>query len=182
MYAIIWSETRSAGVVAALMEGKLPAMTVLTVILSVCTALLAPAQFIATKQGKEAQTRPAEYLAAQAIMSKGQFSFEAQCLLPCLTKQTAASAHKADQSMQHQSSSNIMAPKHLWGKWAKADLPQPLCIFKNVLLMSMASCRPVYTISHFVCMSCKLPGWALSTAVWHPERLSYSRGHVARLW
>ena len=139
MYAIVWRETRRAGVVAALMEGKLLAMTVLTILLSVCTALLAPAEFIiATKQGKEAQTRPAEYLAAQAIMSKGQFSFEAQCLLPCLTKQTAASAHKADQSMQHQSSSNIMAPKHLWGKWAKADLPQPLCIFKNVLLMSMA--------------------------------------------
>ena len=114
MYAIVWRETRRAGVVAALMEGKLLAMTVLTILLSVCTALLAPAEFIiATKQGKEAQTRPAEYLAAQAIMSKGQFSFEAQCLLPCLTKQTAASAHKADQSMQHQSSSNIMAPKHL---------------------------------------------------------------------
>ena len=139
MYAIVWRETRRAGVVAALMEGKLLAMTVLTILLSVCTALLAPAEFIiATKQGKEAQTRPAEYLAAQAIMSTGQYSFEAQCSLPCLTKLTAASAHKAYQSMQHQSSSNIMAPNDLWGKWAKADLPQPLCIFKNVLLMSMA--------------------------------------------
>ena len=35
--------------------------------------LLAPAQFIATKQGEEAQTRPAENLAAYAIMSKGHW-------------------------------------------------------------------------------------------------------------
>ena len=61
MYAIVWSETRRAGVVAARMEGKrLAAMTVLTVLLWFAR----PAQFIATKQGEEAQTGPAEYLAA----------------------------------------------------------------------------------------------------------------------
>ena len=32
-------------------------------------------------------------------MSKGQYFFEAQCYLPCLTTQTEASALKADQSM-----------------------------------------------------------------------------------
>ena len=34
--------------------------------------LLAPAHFIATKLGEEAQTGPAEYLATLAIMLKGQ--------------------------------------------------------------------------------------------------------------
>ena len=48
-------------------------------------ALRAPAQFIATKQGAAAQTGPAEYLAASAIISEGQYSFDAQCSLPCLT-------------------------------------------------------------------------------------------------
>ena len=36
MYAIVWSETRRVGVVAAWMEGKRLAMTVLTVLPSVC--------------------------------------------------------------------------------------------------------------------------------------------------
>ena len=40
-------------------------------------SLQAPAQFIATKPGEEARTWPAEYLDASAIMSKGQYSFEA---------------------------------------------------------------------------------------------------------
>ena len=44
-------------------------------------ALRASAQFIGTKQGEEAQTGPAEYLAASASISKGQYSFEAQCSL-----------------------------------------------------------------------------------------------------
>ena len=100
------------------------------VIVCLCT-LRAPAQYIATKPGEEAQTGPAEYLAALAIMSKGQYSFEAQCSLLCLTTLTAASAHQADQFMQDQSSPNILAPNHLWGNWTKADLPQPLCIFKS---------------------------------------------------
>ena len=38
--------------------------------------LRAPAQFFATKLGEEAQTRPAEYLATSAIMSKGHYSLE----------------------------------------------------------------------------------------------------------
>ena len=42
-------------------------LDILTVILG---ALLAPAQFTATKQGEEALTGPAEYLAASAIMLK----------------------------------------------------------------------------------------------------------------
>ena len=67
MYAIVWSETRRAGVVAARMEGKrLAAMTVLADNGSLTVglrALRAPAQFIVTKQGEEAQTGPAEYLA-----------------------------------------------------------------------------------------------------------------------
>ena len=88
--------------------------------------LLAPAQFFATKLGEEAQTGPAEYLATSAIMSKGDYSFEAQCSLPGLT--TAASAHQADQSLPDQSSPNIMASNHLWGDWAKAPLPRPSCI------------------------------------------------------
>ena len=127
MYAIVWSETRRAGVVAARMEGKrLAAMTVLADNGSLTVglrALRAPAQFIVTKQGEEAQTGPAEYLATSAIMSKGDYSFEAQCSLPGLT--TAASAHQADQSLQDQSSPNIMASNHLRGDWAKAPLPRP---------------------------------------------------------
>ena len=49
----------------------------------VLRALLAPVQFMATKLGKEAQAGPAEYLATSVItgMSKGQYSFEAQCSL-----------------------------------------------------------------------------------------------------
>ena len=84
-------------------------------------SLLAPAQYIATKPGEEG---PANYLATSAIISKGQYSFEAQCSLPCLTTRTAVSAHP------YQGSPNIMAPNHLWGNWAKALLLQPLCIFK----------------------------------------------------
>ena len=37
-------------------------------------ALLAPAQFIPTKQGEKAQTGPAEYLATSAIMSNSAHS------------------------------------------------------------------------------------------------------------
>ena len=105
-------------------------------------SLLAPAQFITTKQGEEAQTGPAEYLAASAIMLKGQYSFEAQCSLPCLTTLTAASAHQTDQSMQDQSSPNIMAPNHLWGEWAKADLQQPLRIFK--ICTGCTCCKQIF--------------------------------------
>ena len=79
-------------------------------------ALRAPAQFIATKQGEAAQTGPAEYLEALAIISKGQYSFEAQCSLPCLTTRTAASAHQADQSMPDQSSANIICTKSPLGR------------------------------------------------------------------
>ena len=79
-------------------------------------ALRAPAQFIATKQGEAAQTGPAEYLVASAIISKGQYSFEAQCSLPCLTTRTAASAHQADQSMPDQSSANIIGTKSPLGR------------------------------------------------------------------
>ena len=99
----------------------------------VLLALLAPVQFMATKLGKEAQAGPAEYLATSAsvIMSKGQYSFEAQCSLPCLTTLTAASTYQADQSMLDQSLPNIIAPNHLWGNWAKAPFPLPLCIFSS---------------------------------------------------
>ena len=82
----------------------------------------APAQFVATKSGEEAETRPAEYLETSAIMSKGHYSFEcrrditllkhsAQCSLAGQT--TAASAHQADQFLPDQSSPNIMASNHL---------------------------------------------------------------------
>ena len=121
MYAIVWSETRHVGVVAARMEGKWLAMTVLTVL----------PQFIATKPGEEAQTGPAEYLAASAIMSRGQYSFEAQCSLPCLTTRKAASALQANQSMQDQSSPNIMAPNHLWGDWPKLLYQSPCAFSKS---------------------------------------------------
>ena len=84
-------------------------------------ALLAPAQFIVTKQGEEAQTVSAKYLATSAIMSKGQYSFEAECSLPCLTTLKAASAYQVNQSMLNQSSPNIMAPNHLYllDNWAQ---------------------------------------------------------------
>ena len=65
--AIIWSKTRRVGVVAAGMEGKRLAMTVLTVL---------PAhQLYCDKTGRgtvEAQTGSAEYLVASAIMSKAR--------------------------------------------------------------------------------------------------------------
>ena len=113
--------------------------------LTVCLrALRAPAQFIATKQSEAAQTGPAEYLAALAITSKGQYSFGAQCSLPCLTTWTEASAHQADQSLQDQSSANIIGTKinqiTFGGKWAKADLPQPSPIFK--ICRGCTICRP----------------------------------------
>ena len=79
MYAIAWSETRCVGVVAAhCPDGRKAAChdSLDNLTIGVC-ALLAPAQFITTKPGEEAQTGPAEYLAASAIMSKGQYSFEA---------------------------------------------------------------------------------------------------------
>ena len=94
-------------------------------------ALRAPAQFIATKPGEEAQTGPAEYLAASAIMSKGQYSFEAQCSLPCLATRKAASALQANQSMQDQSSPNIMAPNHLWGDGPKLLYQSPCAFSKS---------------------------------------------------
>ena len=72
MYAIIWSETRRVGVVAAWMEGERLATRLALGLLT----LQAHVQFIATKLGKEAQTGPAEYFAASAVMSKG-YSFEA---------------------------------------------------------------------------------------------------------
>ena len=76
-------------------------------------ALLAPAQFIATKSGEEAQTSCrifgdlCNHVEGTLL---GQYSFESQSSLPCLTIQTAASAHSADLSMPDQSSPNIMAP------------------------------------------------------------------------
>ena len=83
--------------------------------------MLAPAQFIVTKQGEEAQTGSAKYLATSAIMLKGQYSFEAESSLPCLTTLKAASAYQVNQSMLNQSSPNIMAPNHLYllGHWAQ---------------------------------------------------------------
>ena len=97
-------------------------------------SLLAPAQFITTKQGEEAQTGPAEYLAASAIMLKGQYSFEAQCSLPCLTTLTAASAHQADQSMQDQSSSNIIGTKSPLRQLSQSSIHdyQSPCAFQNL--------------------------------------------------
>ena len=62
MYAIVWNETRHVGIVAQCQDGRKAAChDGLDVGLH---ALLAPAQFIATKQGEEAQTGPAEYFAA----------------------------------------------------------------------------------------------------------------------
>ena len=134
---------RSVGVVAARMDsdGSNAACHDCLDILTIClSTLLAPAQFIATNPGEEAQTGPAEYLEATAIMSKGQYFFEAWCSLPCLTTKTPASAHRADQYMQDQSSPNIMAPNHVWVDWVKAALPQPLCIFK--ICRGCTNCRP----------------------------------------
>ena len=67
-----------------LVEGKLLAKR-LDSLTAGLRALRARAQFIATKPGEEAQTGPAKYLATSAIISKGQYSFEAQCSLSRLT-------------------------------------------------------------------------------------------------
>ena len=83
-----------------------------------------------TKSGEEAQTGPAKYLATSAIMSKGHYSFEAQCSLPCLT--TAASAHQPDQSFPDQKSPNIMAPNHLLGDWAQSSITKTLVHIQNL--------------------------------------------------
>ena len=82
--------------------------------------LLAPAQFFATKLGEEAQTGPAEYLATSAIMSKGDYSFEAQCSLPGLT--TAASAHQADQSLPDQSFTKHHGTKSPLGRLGQSSI------------------------------------------------------------
>ena len=60
IYAIIWSKTKRVGVVAAGMEGKLLAITVLTVLPAHCGHKLSLFNFIVTKLGVEAQTGPAE--------------------------------------------------------------------------------------------------------------------------
>ena len=73
--------------------------------------LLAPAQFIATKQGKEAQTGPAEYLGKEAQTGPAEYLV------------TSAISGHSHQTSWHQIT--------FWGYWAKAPVPQPLCIFKS---------------------------------------------------
>ena len=93
------------------------------------SALTAGTQFIVTKQGEEAQTGPAEYLATAAIMS-------------CRRDNTLLKHSAHSPVLQHWQLRlltkhislcwNIMAPNHLWDHWAKApsSLPTPSCIFK----------------------------------------------------
>ena len=112
MYAIVWGEAKRVCVVAAGMEGKRLAMTVYK-----------------SRRGTSNRIQRTCRIFCDFcdhVMSKGQYSFEAQCSLPCLTTLTAASANQADQSMLDQSSSYTMAPNHLWGDWAKAPLLAPL--------------------------------------------------------
>ena len=99
--------------------------------LTVCLhTLRAPAQFFATKSGEEAQTGPAEYLATSAIMSKGDYSFEAQCSLPGLT--TAASAHQADQSLPDQSFTEHHGTKSPWGRFCQSSITEAFKTLQGV--------------------------------------------------
>ena len=93
--------------------------------LTVCLhTVRAPAQFFATKSGEEAQTGPAEYLATSAIVSEGDYSFEAQSSLPCLT--TAASAHQAHQSLPDQSFNNHHGTKSPLGRLGQSSFTEAL--------------------------------------------------------
>ena len=97
---------------------------VLTVLPPVCAHCWHPLSFFATKSGEEAQTGPAEYLATLAIMSKGDYSFEAQCLLPGLT--AAASAHQVDQSLQDQSITKHHGTKSPLGRLGLSSITEAL--------------------------------------------------------
>ena len=144
MYAIVWSETRRAGVVAARMEGKQLANTVLPVLPSVCAHSGHQLNLLRQNRARKLkQDLQNIWLPRQSCRRDNTpLKDSAQCSLPCLTSRTEASAHHADQSMQDQSSTNIMAPNHLWGEcqWAKADLQQPLRIFK--ICTGCTNCRP----------------------------------------
>ena len=84
-------------------------------------ALLAPAQFIATKPGEKSQTGPAEYLATSAIMSKGQYPVKhrahslvwqhGQRLL--LIKQISLCHTKVHQTSWHQITFGAIGPRLL---------------------------------------------------------------------
>ena len=121
MYAIVWSETRRAGVVAARMEGKQLANTVLPVLPSVCAHSGHQLNLLRQNRARKLkQDLQNIWLPRQSCRRDNTpLKDSAQCSLPCLTSRTEASAHHADQSMQDQSSTNIMAPNHLWASGPK---------------------------------------------------------------
>ena len=102
MYAIVWSKTTRVGVVAAVMEGKRLAMKVLTVLPSVCTHCWHPFSSLLQNCRRARKLKQDLQISGDLcnyVMLKGQWSFEAQCSLPCLKTLTAASAYQADQSI-----------------------------------------------------------------------------------
>ena len=94
-------------------------------------ALWAPAQFIATNLGEEAQTGLAEYLAAWSIKSKGQYLFEAQTA----TKLTQLSAHQADQSVQDHQTVEHHGTKSSLGQLGQSSFATALGHFQNLQRM-----------------------------------------------
>ena len=58
MYAIVWSKTRRVSVVAAGMEGKRLAMTVLAVLLSVCAPCVHPFSLLRQNRARNLESEP----------------------------------------------------------------------------------------------------------------------------
>ena len=96
-------------------------------------ALLVPAQFI-YKTWRGSSNRTCKRFGGLGNHIEGTYSFEAQCSLPCLTTLTAASAHQADQSMQDQSSSNIIGTKSPLRQLSQSSIHdyQSPCAFQNL--------------------------------------------------
>ena len=111
--------------------------------------LRAPAQFFATKLGEEAQTRPAEYLATSAIMSKGHHSLECrtditllkQCSLPVrqqrllLTKQSVFAEPKF--TKHHL----IKAPLGRLGQSSITEAAKHSCCLSRAYHLAFKTCR-----------------------------------------
>ena len=78
------------------------AMTVFTVLPSVCTHCWHPFSSLLQNCRRARKLKQDLQISGDLcnyVMLKGQWSFEAQCSLPCLKTLTAASAYQADQSI-----------------------------------------------------------------------------------
>ena len=147
------------------MEGKRLAMKILTVLLSVCThlpsfcahqlSLLWQNRARKLKQDLQNIWRPLQ----SCWTSEGTMLFWSTVLTPLSDNTDSGFCLPSRSVYAGGSSSNIMAPNHLWGHWAKAPLPAPLCIFKicrgctnyrggrcNQVLVSVSAALPIFNL------------------------------------